>query len=539
MSETCKSAQSYLSEDEIEEIHSAFVLLDSDGSGNLSIDKLQKAISRITKNSEITRPNLSGLYGQLDLDQDGIISWSDFLNFTAFWLLQFNVIRPKLRSDLPLSSHEKKNIHKAIAGILGNGYANAQLNEYHVDSLEARTETWDYLGESKVYSIEEQKNYFSKVAVKIQEPEFLRILNQIQQQDMAIVFSGLEELKEMLRVLCCFSSAYDRQGVSEFLLALFSKLITSNVLALVVKFLNYEKFKQVQWQALNIVTLIVPGPRLPNFPNESKKCVEIFKGLLVSSGSIRNILMLCNSECIEVSGQALLAIGFITRYDSNIRDLLYAQGAIQVLLGILKKGLNKLIDVSSLVRAAWALSIFTGATMDQDRQLPPNIHPNELHEIAETVLGQFSSQDESNLLANSLISLSYVLPYIIAKDFYRWILERLIELISHEDLIVKKAVLQTIRNLICRNKEQCQVLIEFGLFLKINEILINQTTSLVLDGCSILKLLIEKGFIWGIMNLPNLSHQLQILIEANKETRRESIRIIKLMLNGETRLLIE
>ena len=539
MSETFKSSPSYLSEDEIEEIHTAFVLIDSDGSGNLSMDKLQKAILRITKTSEIIRVNISSLYGQMDLDHDGSVTWPDFLNFMSFWLMQFNVIRPKIRTDLAMTSHERKMLHKAISGILANGYTNAEFSQYHVDSLEARTETWDYLGESKIYTIEEQKDYLSKVMIKIQESEFFRILQQIQQPDMVVVYSGLEELKELLRVLCYFSTSYDRQGVSDYLLNLFSKLVSSNVLSLIIKFLSYDKYKQIQWQALNILTLMIPGPRLPNFPNESKKCVEIFKALLISSACLNTILQLCNSECIEVSGQALLAIGFITRYDSSIRNSLYSQGAISVLLGILKKGHNKLIDVSSLVRAAWALSIFTGATMDQDKALPPNMSNAELQEIAETVLGLFASQDESNLLANSLISLSYVLPYIIIKDFTHWILERLIQLISHDDLIVRKAVLQTIRNIICRNSEQCHILIQFGLFIRINDILTGSENSLVLDGCNILKLLIEKGFIWGIISLPNLSLKLQALIKTNKETRRESLRILKLMLQNETKLIIE
>ena len=72
----------------------------------------------------------------------------------------------------------------------------------------------------------------------------------------------------------------------------------------------------------------------------------------MQSGALLKILALCESECIEVRGQALLAIGFITRYDNEIRDFLHNNGSITVLLSLLKKGLNKLIDDSSLVRAA-------------------------------------------------------------------------------------------------------------------------------------------------------------------------------------------
>ena len=168
---------------------------------------------------------------------------------------------------------------------------------------------------------------------------------------------------------------------------------------------------------MNIITFIVPGPRLPNFPKESKDCVDYSKKILMQSGALIKILALCENECIEVRAQALLAMGFITRYDNEIRNFLYKNGALNILLGLLKKGLNKLIDVSSLVRAAWVLSIFSGATMPTSSILPSSIRQQDLQEIAEIVIGLFSSQDESNLLANSLISLSFILPNLTITDY--------------------------------------------------------------------------------------------------------------------------
>lgn len=533
------SPQVYLSTDEIEEIHSVFILLDSDGSGILTLEKLQKAIQQITKNSEIVRMNLSSLYAQMDTDQNGSVTWTDFLNFVSYWLVQFNVTRPKFRTDLPMNLTEKGILHRGIAGIIANGYVNVQFNNNHVDSLEARTETWDYLGESKVYSIEEQKEYFEKVAGKVQPGQFGRVLEEIRHGNIEVVKAGLEELKEMLGVLCCFSTSYDRQGICEYLMSLFQQIITSGVLNIILPFLAYDEYNEIQWQVLSIVTMIVPGPRLPNYPNESKNCIEISKKILIQSGALLKILQLCNSKCIEVRSQALLAIGFITRYDSETRDLLYSNGAIQVLLLILQKGHNKLIDVSSLIRAAWVLSIFSGATMYPNRLLPPNIRQQDLNEIAEIIMNLFQSQDESNLLANSLISLSYILPNLVITEFNKWILERLIQLMMHDDFIVKKAVLQTVRNVICQNTEQCRMLTELGLFAKISEILVGRGNSLKLDACCILRFLTGKGYTWEFLNLNRLSNQLQVLIKNDDETRWEVVRVIKFVLESSTKIAVE
>jgi hypothetical protein len=64
----------YLSLEEIEEIHMIFILLDTDGSGILTLDKLRLAIQTITKNSEISSVNFSSLYAQMDRDQDGRVT---------------------------------------------------------------------------------------------------------------------------------------------------------------------------------------------------------------------------------------------------------------------------------------------------------------------------------------------------------------------------------------------------------------------------------------------------------------------------------
>jgi EF-hand domain pair len=534
---TSRSIREYLSVEEIEEIHCVFVLLDTDGSGILTVDKLRLALQAITKNSDISLISFPSLFAQMDMDQDGRVTWTDFLNFMCYWLFQFGVVRPKLRSDLPINSFEQEILHKSIAGILANGYI--QCSQLHTDSLEARTETWDYLGESKMYSSLQKQQYLQNVFRKIEEWEFLRIIQQLKHNDLGVVKSALEELKEILGILSCFESSYDRKSISGCLLSLFQHIITKNLLGIVISFLAFDSDKEIQWQALNIITFIAPGPRLPNYSEESKNCVEYCKKVLMQTGALLKILLLCENECIEVRGQALLAMGFITRYDNEIRDFLYKNGALSVLLGLLKKGLNKVMDVSSLVRAAWVLSIFSGATMSSNQTLPLSIRQQDLQDIAETVVNLFQTQDESNLLANSLISLSFILPELTITNYNRWILERLVQLMSHQDFIVKKAVLQTTRNVICQNTDQCRILTELGLHIKIYEILEGRQSSLKLDACNILRFLIFRGHSWEILNPSRLGSQLQSLITTDKETRWEAIRVIKQIISSNTKIAIE
>lgn len=529
----------YLSLEEIEEIHSVFVMIDTTGSGFLTLDNLRIAVQAIAKNSDMSQRNFASLYGQMDVDQDGRVTWGDFLNFVCHWLFLFSVVRPKLRSDLPLTISEKEILHKSIAGILANGYINLQCSHIHVDSLEARTETWDYLGEGRVFTTLEKQQYIQKVCAKSSDWEFSRIVSQLGLTDIGIVKSALEELKEFLGVLCCFQSSYDRQEISNYLLQLFQQIITKNILGLVVNLLGFDAQSEIQWQALSIITLIAPGPRLANYSEESKKCVEYSKKLLLQSGALLKILSLCESECIEVRGQALLAMGFITRYDNETRDFFFTNGSLAVLLNQLKKGLNNTIDVSSLVRAAWVLSIFTGATMSTKQTLPPTMRQQDLEEISETVLGIFQSQDESNLLANSLISLSFALPCLTITDFNKWVLVRLVQLLSHQDFIVKKAVLQTVRNVICQNVDQCRILTELGLYIKLSEILSGRESELKLDACNVLRFLIGRGYTWEILNISRLSAQLQSLITNDKATRWEAVRVIRYILESNTKIAVE
>ena len=529
----------YLSSEEIEEIHSVFILIDTPGQGFLTLDSLRFAIQAITRNSDMSQPNYSTLFTQMDLDQDGRVTWGDFLNFISHWLFQFNVIRPKLRSDLPISLSDKEMLHRSIAGILANGCVSVQSDQVQVDSLEARTETWDYLGESRVFTALEKQQYLQTVCAKTNEWQFSRIVSQLGLSDTCIVKSALEELKEFLGILCCFQSSYDRQGICNYLLPLFQLIISKNILGTVINFLGLDDQSEIQWQALSIITLITPGPRLPNYSEESKKCVEYAKKVLMQTGALLKILSLCESECIEVRGQALLAMGFITRYDNEIRDFFYTNGSLKVLLQLLKKGLNNTIDVSSLVRAAWVLSIFTGATMSSKQTLPSTIRQQDLQEIAETVVGIFQSQDESNLLANSLISLSFVLPSLNITDFNRWIPERLVQLMSHQDFIVKKAVLQTIRNVICQNQDHCRILTELGLSIRLNEILVGNQGELKLDACNVLRFLIGRGNTWEILNLSRLSSTLQSLISGDRSTRWEAVRVVRCIIESNTKIALE
>jgi len=133
--------------------------------------------------------------------------------------------------------------------------------------------------------------------------------------------------------------------------------------------------------------------------------------MLISSGALGKLEDLCESPCVEVRDQALLAIGFTVRHDPDIRDYLSAMNYIEGLQRLLTKGAEGHLELTSLLRCVWVVSLFCGATMPRDHA-KPTYSVEVLTGICSNLVSLFHLHDQENLIANCMTGLSYILPVL-------------------------------------------------------------------------------------------------------------------------------
>ena len=136
----------------------------------------------------------------------------------------------------------------------------------------------------------------------------------------------------------------------------------------------------------------------------------------MGSGAMSKVVELCESGCIEVRDQALLALGFTVRHDPDIRDYMNALNVMDSMKRIMNKGAEGMMEIGSLLRCVWDVSILCGATMPRDRVKPP-YSQEQLTEVADCLVRLFNLSEQENLLANCMTGLSYILPALDLNDF--------------------------------------------------------------------------------------------------------------------------
>jgi hypothetical protein len=535
--------QGLLSQEDIEEIHRVFVMMDTDGTGTLTLPELRAMIVQITKDPNISMEEARQLHSMLDTNCDGQVTWEEFLQFVCRWLHERGGARLKSRTDLPSSFNEKDNLHKCIAQLFSLDKVSFDTSQLPSDHVDNRAETWDYLGESQKFSDAEKTDYYTQVYQAAANPAFFqKIMDEIGSADASIILAGLKGLSALLGIMNVFQTPRDRGKISLFLIQLFERVIQSNVMARVIQCLSLENQNLIQWEALKIITFFAPGPRVPGLPenHQLNPRHKATKTLLLQAGAGLSIVRLCESPCLEVREQALLTIGFIARHDAEARDFVAGLGIVPVLLRFLKRGAEALrADLATVIRAAWVLSIMCGATMPKD-SANPKFTPQQLVEIASTLATLFILYDQDNLIANSLTALAYTLPYMNPDQNCKMLLERVVFIIQHPNVTVKRAALQTVRNLVWASAAHSQLLTEVGLYTRLNEILSNPMDVVVkLDAFTVLRSLIQKGYTYEMMNLSLFSQQLQMTIGTDTDLRWEAVRLVKVITFSNFRIAIE
>ena len=99
-------------------------------------------------------------------------------------------------------------------------------------------------------------------------------------------------------------------------------------------------------------------------------------------------------------------------------------------------------------------------------------------------------------MINIFTILKHLLPLVEIRQDNANVWERLVQVLSYPDCLVKRASMNAIKNIISINDIQAQAIIEFGLIPQLTELLINQNQDVRIDACSILVSLGLKGYTW-------------------------------------------
>ena len=92
--------------------------------------------------------------------------------------------------------------------------------------------------------------------------------------------------------------------------------------------------------------------------------------------------------------------------------------------------------------------------------------------------------------------LSYLLPLVEINTENMKVWERLVLLMAHPYLAVKRSVLNSTKNIVSTNDIQTQFMIECGLLNQLSELIVNQNQDVRIDACSVLTYLGKKGYSW-------------------------------------------
>lgn len=160
------------------------------------------------------------------------------------------------------------------------------------------------------------------------------------------------------------------------------------------------------------------------------------------------------------------------RHDLEPRDLILALKGAEVLLALI----NETQTDSMIERVTWTLSILCGATHARTAAIKDlNIVVIILDSLAKLIFWK----EEENILSNCITALSHLLPLVEMDKNNKKVWERLIQLLTHHSMTIKRAGILAISNIISLNDMQCQVSI-------INLHFNNINLSLLLNAISLL-----------------------------------------------------
>ncbi len=109
------------------------------------------------------------------------------------------------------------------------------------------------------------------------------------------------------------------------------------------------------------------------------------------------------------------------------------------------------------------------------------------------------ASENPEVLANVACVLSFLLPLVDINTENMKVWERLVQMLAHPHLSVKRSSLSAIKHVIAGNEVQTQFTVECGLVGQLSDLLINSNQDVRIEACSVLTSLGRKGYAWVIL----------------------------------------
>lgn len=249
-----------------------------------------------------------------------------------------------------------------------------------------------------------------------------------------------------------------------------------------VKFLGCDDQPALQFEASWALTNIASG-------------TSDQTSVVVGAGAVPQFVRLVSSPHVNVSEQAVWALGNIAGDGPSLRDYVIHQGVMKPLLDLITPSVQTLC----LRNITWTLS-----NMCRNKNPTPPFHAIKLCLPA---LAKLICHEDKEVAADACWALSYMTDSSderIEEVVAAGVVNRLAELLNHSDTAVLTPALRAIGNIVTGNDTQTQLVIDAGALAPIRHLLAHPKTNL------------QKEAAWTISNITaGNCNQIQAVIDAD------------------------
>lgn len=327
---------------------------------------------------------------------------------------------------------------------------------------------------------------------------------------------------QCLSVVEVFATPAERRGIADDVVQLFELFVRLSLLTPLL--VCARATPAVGAAAARCVRYLAPGPRIASTPVDSllHPSQMFFKKLVISEGFVAVLLAHSVSPHAELRDEAILALGAIASYDAPARDFVLNAGAMAPLLA--------LIDAPTplpTVRAVLAtVSVLCGVTHPLTHLPPWSVVQPALERVAVVLFC-----DDATAIVSACRCLAILLPGCVQASYDR----RLVELLEHADIGVRRAVIATLRSVITYDEQQTQLLLRWELVPALRGCLRSSDVGLRVDVVRLCAVLCgSKGQVQPLIEA-NVLQMLLTLMQVDEAVRFQVAKIVKYASRGTPR----
>lgn len=532
-----------LSQSQINEIRRVFNLLDTDKNGILSLQEMTQALHNLSKNP-VSPEEVKVFFQSMDFNQNGAIEWPEFLKVISEWLQIFKDSKQNLTDyeEELLSPLKRRSFHDKLSLFFKQFKLNFDFSAENergyneaLEDLENRSDHWTFYGQRVIMSNNDKWNSYYNEANLLMD-RFKEISQCLESNAPEMIVIGLKKVVEMLNISSIFTTQFERLQISQYLMKLFD-FLDSSIIIKVIKYLHESPDETLILESLKIICLFSSGPNLINLAKDSifHPSLMLHKTFLIQNNMIEILLKFIeNPPNSMIKIQSVLALGFLMKNSVQIRDMVLLENG----LNIIYKLYSPETKPEDMEKITWVLSLIAGVSI--------KIRLKETNE-ARSLIDVFSEllfwRDNIEILVNSLLGLSYLLPFVslneplvlnkpeiivapelinklvsseIFEDDNYKLYNRIMGLLSHNSIAVKRAAIYCLSKLI-NDDSHCQLLIECKVIPKITDLLVYNSTEIKSNALHLISKTIEKGYtFWALSDLNLLKNLMDLLYREEK-----------------------